>query len=1027
MSEINIDTNVISSNKTWKEMSDRMNITNLQGTDKQNGLNATKKVRDDNKTAKSTQISSTSLNAAVTVSPGEKNTETGTYSDVMDAVTESMETKDEETKDASMSDSTDKMSEEDYQDLEEEGVSLESYEAGRLERALLRMKENREFRSDHLEDQIQSKEEMEETIKKIAVGCKISDPMAKKLAMKLVDANLPVTVENVSALLNASGMMGAVGQLSEGGKAYLIDNELTPTVENIYQSQYSGSMIKSNDSGFEEIRSQVEAIIKKAGMEVSDETMAQAKWLYSNELPITKDSLNALASINDITENADDDYILQKMTEAMAKGEKPEAANLDNSQEKAVEQAKDTYSALYDSLEGSIDIEAITARRQLEEIRLKLTSEAGLKLLSKGIALDTTDLQNVVEGLKQIEREYYHGMFKEASVDPTSEQVTMLQNTLETVDSLKQSPSYVIGATLKQRDIMTLGTLHEAASSMKVQMAKAGELYEALMTKPRADLGDSIKKAFQNIPDILNDLHMEDTQDNERAVRILSYNQMDINKESINAVKAYDTKVNSLLDGLKPAVTVELIKRDINPLDVHMDNLNQELRSIDNDMGVTAEEKYSKFLWKLEHTEGISEEERSSYIGIYRLLNNVEKSDGAVIGTVLNNGMDLTLSNLLTAMRSRKAAGMDYEINDSFGLLSEVKFNNARISDQIEAGFDEDGQEYSSGQNASGSQSSKEQIEYFQNVVSKIMDEVSPEKLEQIASEGLDGIMDMTLEKLEDNLEQAVENNRADKEYARYNTEKLREVAQTSDEATQFLDHFEVEPTIKNIVSVENFYANGKSFFKDFNKYADKEYNDIIFDFTDSIEDAATLQEKYDQVEAKVNQLIEKEYEKPAVDESSKRVEELRIYSNGIALAKRLSNQECYQIPIQTDGDQITTISLTLRKGNLNTGKVQVSMDSEAYGKLDGEFTVKNAMINGFILCDSRNGFRAMNAATGQMTQDFENLGLKVQQVNVGFDDVVFEQNLGLDSTKNISPSTRQLYQVAKIAVKTISKVILKK
>lgn len=1010
-------------------------IANVQATEKQKAAKvAGLYVKEGQQSAKSQGVSAPEnvidRTAAAAVSQGEKKNDAGTYDrrfdEVLDDKKNEAKNDVEKEEESSLSDSTGRMTEEDYEALEEEGISLESYEAGRLERALLRMKENKEFRAENIERRAENKEEMEETIKKMAISLKISDPMAKKLAYSLMEADLPITAETMSALASAAGMIDAVGQLSDGGKAYMIDNELEPTVENFYHSQYSGSMTRYNEAGFEEVRKQVEEIIKKAGLEVNEETMAEAKWLYANELPITETSLNALASIREITENADDDFILRKMAEAMAKGQKPEKVNLDTGKEKVVENARRDYDDMYHSLQNNVDIEAITARRQLEEIRLKLTAEAGLKLLSKGIALDTSNLQRVVDGLKQVEREYYQGMFHEASVkNPSAKQLEMLQNTLETVDSLKDAPSYIIGATLRQRDIMTLGNLHEAATNMKLQMAKAGQLYETMRTQPRADLGDSIKKAFRDVPKILEELHIEDTQENERAVRILSYNQMEINKESIEAVKAYDVKVNNLLDGLKPAVTVELIKRDINPLDVQMDNLNSELKSIDNDMGITPEEKYSKFLWKLEHTKGISEDERSSYIGIYRLLNNIEKSDGAIIGTVLNNGMRLTLSNLLTAMRSRKVAGMDFGVDESFGLLEDLKFKNARISDQIAAGFDEDSNMLLFG-DSEESGVTKEAIEYYQNVVSKIIDEVTPEKLERLASDGLDGLMDMTLEKLEDNLEQAVEDKRVEKAYIKQQTEKIREVAKKSDEPTRFLEQFEVDATLKNLVACETFYGSGKSYFKDFQKYADKEYDDMIEEFSDAIEDSETLQAKFDQVEAKVNQILEKEYGKPAKEESSARVDELRIFANGIALAKRLSRQECYQIPIRT-GDQITTINLTLRKGHLESGKVQISMDSESYGKLDAEFSVNGDTLRGFVLCDTRNGFRSMNAATGRMKQDFEAIGLNVQQINVGFDSVVFDQSTALDSTKDINPSTQKLYQIAKVAVTTIRREILKK
>ncbi len=1021
-----------------------MNIANLQGTDKQGSLLVPSKITDDTKTNKSQQINKASQSDAVIVSQGKKDAKFGTYTELLESADEKVkenvvETKAEE--DASLEDASNKMTKEDYQDLKEEGISFESYEAGRLDRALVRMKENREFRDENITTRVENKDEMEDTIKKIAIGNKISNPMAKKLAQKLVDANMPVTQENVESLMSAMSMMGTVGQLSEGGKAYMIDNELAPTVENIYHSQYSTSMASATNSNgmtagegdFEAIENQVKGIIEQAGMKVTNDSMNQAKWLYENKLPITKDSLSALQSLDEVKQNANEDDILSKMARAMSKGLNPEEANLDETAENTVERAIKDFARLSESLKENTDIASITAKRQLEEIRLKLTTEAGLKLLSKGISFDTTDLQSVVDGLKQIEQDYYKGLFTEASKSSTQEEVTLLQTTTETVNSLKEAPNYILGTTLKQREIQTVGSLNEAATSMKVQLDKAGETYEALMTTPRSDMGDSMKKAFQNVPDILNELGLEDNTANERAVRILSYNKMDINEESINAVKSYDSKVSNLLNELKPAVTVELIKREINPLNVNLEELTKEVASIRRELGATDEEKYSEYLYKLEQNNAISEDERSSYIGIYRLLNNVEKTDGAAIGAVLNNGMDLTLKNLLSAVRSKKASGLDVSIDDSFGTLSSLSFSKERISDQIEASFSgdfksfEDTQSNTSSQaNTSGNESTlsqKEtnqqmQVSYYQEVLSRIMDEVAPEKLNTVLQDGVSGLMDMTLEKLEDNLEQAIEDNQTNMKYASYMTQKLQEIAKTSQEAVNLLESYQIEPTIKNIVSANAFYTNGKSFFKDFNKNADNEYSEMISEIPDAIEDADTLQTKYDQVEEKVKELISEEYKNQIEDESSAKVDELRIFANGIELAKRLSRQECYQIPIMT-GNQVTTMNLTLLKGTLDSGKITVSMDSEEYGKLEGGFTVKEDTIKGFILCDSKDGLETMEAAKKQMSEGFERLGLEVKQLTFGYDKKAVE-NAKVQGTQKEETSTNLLYQVAKVAVKAI-------
>ena len=62
---------------------------------------------------------------------------------------------------------------------------------------------------------------------------------------------------------------------------------------------------------------------------------------------------------------------------------------------------------------------------------------------------------------------------------------------------------------------------HMSRNADESALEKAGVQYETLMTAPRTDMGDSIQKAFRNVDDILNDLGVEATEENRRAVRIL--------------------------------------------------------------------------------------------------------------------------------------------------------------------------------------------------------------------------------------------------------------------------------------------------------------------------------------------------------------------------------------------------------------------------------------------------------------------------------------------------------------------------
>ena len=98
---------------------------------------------------------------------------------------------------------------------------------------------------------------------------------------------------------------------------------------------------------------------------------------------------------------------------------------------------------------------------------------------------------------------------------------------------MKQQPAYVL--TLESSDD-TVYELYTAGKAMK-QSLEAASGYETLMTSPRADMGDSISKAFQNVDDILKELQIETSESNRRAVRILAYNSTNITEENIKQIK----------------------------------------------------------------------------------------------------------------------------------------------------------------------------------------------------------------------------------------------------------------------------------------------------------------------------------------------------------------------------------------------------------------------------------------------------------------------------------------------------------
>ena len=88
------------------------------------------------------------------------------------------------------------------------------------------------------------------------------------------------------------------------------------------------------------------------------------------------------------------------------------------------------------------------------------------------------------------------------------------------------------------------------------------------MTAPRRDLGDSIRKAFSNVDDILTDMSLDKTLENQRAVRILAYNRMEITAENIERVKEADKQVTAVIEKLTPKNVLQMIRDGLQPFPV---------------------------------------------------------------------------------------------------------------------------------------------------------------------------------------------------------------------------------------------------------------------------------------------------------------------------------------------------------------------------------------------------------------------------------------------------------------------------
>ncbi len=510
-----------------------------------------------------------------------------------------------------------RLSDEDYSELANEGFSIEDFKAERLVRALERIKTNRAAKRESTEEQSEKIKETGEKIKKQAAKA-VADKYAahRNIVDSLVEADLPVTDENVDNIINAVVMSADVRSMTDNSMAYLIGQELTPSVINVYRSVYTGSIRRSeiSDADWKNLAPAAETIVAEAKDELEAEaleaiedggqmnrlpevpTQEDARWFVEYNLPLNKENLIYKKELEELKANGrSEEEVADAAARALDRGENADAAILIGRHEPGGKNGGSGSEGGQGRDQSYGPIEELTARLRLNEIRLSMATASGTPARIDGIDTDIKGLEAQIEALKNRIGEFYAALAKEIGIEDTesSRAVTTAAETASAVSDIAAAPVTLYGMTYSIRQTVTLAQLSETARSMNTVTAEA-ELtvqrtqntftasfrYEESATQIRSDLGDSITKAFRNVDSLLEGENLELTEANRRAVRILGRNSMEITRENIENIKYYDAKVNRMIEGLKPAMVMSMIKRGMNPLEMDIDAINDMIADI---------------------------------------------------------------------------------------------------------------------------------------------------------------------------------------------------------------------------------------------------------------------------------------------------------------------------------------------------------------------------------------------------------------------------------------------------------------
>lgn len=744
---------------------------------------------------------------------------------------------------------------------------------------------------------------------------------------------------------------------------------------------------KPEEIDFDRLRPQMERVIEEAGYQADEENLEDARWLVEKGIPLNEETFSLLKDIRSHQFPVALEDFMACAACALANGTDPAKADLCQKEtyaEQAVSIAQQT-AAIQDeaadivlardlpltlknllavqneltapkernsqgnpgSREGGAQsqfipgqagpAENLRGRRLLEEVRLTMTVEANLKLLRRGIQIDTEPLERLIEKLREAENSYVKALTGQVDETGARQKASLYEETLDVLQGIRFAPVSVVAKVSVSE---TLRDVYEHGGRERLAYEKAGQDYEAMMTQPRRDMGDSIQRAFRNVDDILESMKLETSEENRRAVRILGYNNLEITEEHIEQVREKDELLRDVVRQMDPGRVLNMIREGINPLIMPLEELGNYFSRQEQDPSGQME-SYSRFLYKLEKQKGITEEEKSAYIGIYRLVRQIQKADDAAVGALWQTGAEFTLGNLLSALRSSKRGKMDYSVDESFGGVDAKETRKESISSQIAKGFSSD----------------------------VVQDK---QALEQLLEEAGD--------------EQAA------REFDHMLYEQIRSTMKAEEDVLRHLSDYEKPITADHLMAAEAFLKNPGEIWKEFNRLRrqgeegterlaeDSEgfLEEAGEEVLSALEDKDRAQGAYEGLQERLQSMVERmafSLHNKALD-----VKAMSTLYKQFTFMGSMAREENYEIPANIDG-HLTSINLKIVHGAQKESKVAVAFETQTLGKTAAEFKLTSRGIEGFCVCSREEGTGLLKAGQGVLEDRLEKEGLKAGSI----------------------------------------------
>lgn len=840
--------------------------------------------------------------------------------------------------------------------------------------------------------------------------------LAAKVSAKLSGAYIPTTKENIAQVEQADDAASRLPEtMNENVQRYLMKNDMEPTIANVYKAWHAtadGGESPLPGTEWRQLLPQADRIIEKAGLPVNEESRGMARQLVEWKVELTLENLNKLDALQKNQFHYDKEEIISACVDAMSDGRNPmdvritgeaapawrtageavrilQRATGKDVERATVEHGKLTIASLSmaqttiqgymaANLPAKVRQEIIVNNRTLNEARLALTACSGKALLDSGIDIFNEDLRNITDLLHEAGKKYVIDDLSRRNAGNVSEEdLNRVSGFEDALNQLRFMPSAAIGVVMSSRLTMSVETLHAEGGNLAMRYEQAGLAYDAMSTRVRKDMGDNVRKAVESSAEsMLLEIGMENTPENVRSLRILAANNMEVTEDNILTVKNHDLQINQIMDNISPQTVLDMIREGINPLTATIEELNGYMWQAQQD--VTGEiEKFSEFLYELDRNGDIEADEREKYIGVYKMFHMFHKDNGTAIGALVNQGADLTLGNLITAIKSR-GKEIDASLDANAGMAEVVG-----------------------------------KTQYFTSLFASLSGKITPAMLKNsVNTTSKEDIEDVTLEELAGAVGDKDREREALAEYYNGEIKELNRLFLSEENLIKTLTDYEIPVTFHNILAADVLVKRPGKLFADILDLEDADdIREDAANLIESMESGEEAQAAYQKLSADVQ---EKVREMISTDNGQNLdLQALRSLTQGVRLAGTLAGHQDYVIPFETE-DGIGIINVKLVHDGQDRGKIRMNVDFSNGRKKYLECNVDGSRLDIFLMENEDESAYVDE----ELTEGLEDLGYE----NIRINRVRSKEVVNGSGTRQNQVPTARLYQTAKIIIKNLSR-----